>query len=215
MTEQISDIDRDVFQHEIIAAAEEMSAVLRRSAFSPIIWDMIDYACGILDPQGNMVAQAPTIPAQLGIMPMAFRETVKSIPLTDWREGDVVVCNDPYAGCTHTPDIVMFAPVFAAGRLVAIAASIAHHIDVGGRVPGTEGDRSGQAQRHLLQDLCPERARSGSLDGRPRRADGGLQCRRESRGAAGRQIRACGFRYALRRDRRLCRDRAHPRAAGL
>jgi N-methylhydantoinase B len=138
MTERISDIDRDVFQHEIIAAAEEMSAVLRRSAFSPIIWDMIDYACGILDPQGNMVAQAPTIPAQLGIMPMAFRETVKSIPLTDWREGDVVVCNDPYAGCTHTPDIVMFAPVFAAGRLVAIAASIAHHIDVGGRVPGTE-----------------------------------------------------------------------------
>ena len=134
----LSDIDRDVFQHEIIAAAEEMSAVLRRSAFSPIIWDMIDYACGILDPDGNMVAQAPTIPAQLGIMPMAFRESVKAIPLSEWHEGDVVVCNDPYAGCTHTPDIVMFAPVFAEGRLVAIASSIAHHIDVGGRVPGTE-----------------------------------------------------------------------------
>ncbi|GAB2175941.1 hydantoinase B/oxoprolinase family protein [Dongia sp. agr-C8] len=138
MTERLSDIDRDVFQHEIIAAAEEMSAVLRRSAFSPIIWDMIDYACGILDPEGNMVAQAPTIPAQLGIMPMAFRETVKAIPLSEWRAGDVVVCNDPYAGCTHTPDIVMFAPVFADGALVAIASSIAHHIDVGGRVPGTE-----------------------------------------------------------------------------
>jgi N-methylhydantoinase B len=138
VAERISDIDRDVFQHEIIAGAEEMSAVLRRSAFSPIIWDMIDYACGILDPAGNMVAQAPTIPAQLGIMPMAFRETVKAIPLSGWREGDVVVCNDPYAGCTHTPDIVMFAPVFADGALVAIASSIAHHIDVGGRVPGTE-----------------------------------------------------------------------------
>jgi N-methylhydantoinase B len=138
MTVQILDIDRDVFQHEIIAAAEEMSAVLRRSAFSPIIWDMIDYACGILNPSGNMVAQAPTIPAQLGIMPMAFRETVKAIPLSDWRAGDVVVCNDPYAGCTHTPDIVMFAPVFVDGTLVAIASSIAHHIDVGGRVPGTE-----------------------------------------------------------------------------
>ncbi len=138
MTDRLSDIDRDVFQHEIVAAAEEMSAVLRRSAFSPIIWDMIDYACGILDPLGNMVAQAPTIPAQLGIMPMAFRETVKAIPLSEWREGDVVVCNDPYAGCTHTPDIVMFAPVYADGTLVAIASSIAHHIDVGGRVPGTE-----------------------------------------------------------------------------
>jgi N-methylhydantoinase B len=135
---KIDSVSRDVFQHEVVSVAEEMSAALRRSAFSAIIWDMIDYACGLLDPQGNTIAQAPTIPAQLGIMPTAFRHMIRHIPLSEWHEGDVIICNDPYLGCTHTPDIVLFSPVFFDGRLIAIASTVAHHIDVGGRVPGSE-----------------------------------------------------------------------------
>jgi N-methylhydantoinase B len=131
-------IDRDVFQHEVVSVAEEMSKALCRSAFSAIIWDMIDYACGLLDTEGNTISQAPTIPAQLGIMPTAYRYMLRDIPLSGWHEGDVVICNDPYYGCTHTPDIVLFSPVYAQGRIVAIASTVAHHIDVGGRVPGTE-----------------------------------------------------------------------------
>lgn len=135
---QVDPISRDVFQHEAASVAEEMSVALRRSAFSAIIWDMIDYACGLLDPDGNTIAQAPTIPAQLGIMPTAFRHMIRHIPLAEWREGDVIICNDPYLGCTHTPDIVLFSPVFLEGRLIAITSTVAHHIDVGGRVPGSE-----------------------------------------------------------------------------
>jgi len=75
----IDSVSRDVFQHEVVSVAEEMSAALRRSAFSAIIWDMIDYACGLLDPEGNTIAQAPTIPAQLGIMPTAFRHMIRAI----------------------------------------------------------------------------------------------------------------------------------------
>ncbi len=134
----IDSISRDVFQHEVVSVAEEMSAALRRSAFSAIIWDMIDYACGLLDPAGNTIAQAPTIPAQLGIMPTAFRHMIAAIPLAEWQAGDVIICNDPYLGCTHTPDIVLFSPVFFQGRLIAIASTVAHHIDVGGHVPGSE-----------------------------------------------------------------------------
>lgn len=135
---KIDPISRDVFQHEVVSIAEEMSVALRRSAFSAIIWDMIDYACGLLDPEGNTIAQAPTIPAQLGIMPTAFRHMIRHIPLEDWHEGDVIICNDPYLGCTHTPDLVLFSPVHFDGRLIAITSTVAHHIDVGGRVPGTE-----------------------------------------------------------------------------
>ena len=134
----INPIDRDTFQHEIVSAAEEMSMALRRSAYSSIIWDMYDYACGLLLPDGQMLAQAETIPAQLGIMRLAAQHMLKAIPLTQWREGDVLVCNDPYRGCTHTPDIVLFSPVFHEGEIIAIASTIAHHIDVGGKVPGTE-----------------------------------------------------------------------------
>ncbi|MBC8242090.1 MAG: hydantoinase B/oxoprolinase family protein [Alphaproteobacteria bacterium] len=134
----IDPVSRDIFQHELIGVAEEMSVALRRSAYSSIIWDMYDYACGLLLPNGDMIAQAETIPAQLGIMPTAVQHILEEIPLSEWRDGDVIVCNDPYRGCTHTMDIVLFSPVFFEGEIIAIASTIAHHIDIGGKVPGSE-----------------------------------------------------------------------------
>jgi len=91
-------LDRDVFQYQLAAIAEEMSAALRRSAFSPIIWDMLDYSCALFAPHGEMLAQAETIPAQLGVMTYAFEGMIKDIPLDTWRPGDVLICNDPYPG---------------------------------------------------------------------------------------------------------------------
>ena len=44
-------------------------------------------------------------------MRAACQEMLKAIPLATWAEGDVMVCNDPYRGCTHTPDIVLFSGV--------------------------------------------------------------------------------------------------------
>jgi N-methylhydantoinase B len=138
MTE-IDPISRDVFQHQVHGIAEEMSMALRRAAFSSIIWDMYDYACGLFTPEGDMLSQAETIPAQLGIMSTAIRYMFKKVPRETWKPGDIIVCNDPYQGCTHTPDICLFSPVFHDGELIALTSTIAHHVDVGGKVPGSEG----------------------------------------------------------------------------
>lgn len=134
----IDSIDRDVFQQALVGIAEEMSSALRRAAYSSIIWDMYDYACGLFTPGGEMLAQARTIAAQLGIMATAFKHMTAAHPLAGWKPGDVYVSNDPYKGCTHTPDIVLFSPVFLAGELVAVTSTIAHHVDVGGKIPCTE-----------------------------------------------------------------------------
>ena len=69
----VDPITRDVFQRALVGIAEEMSMALRRAAFSSIIWDMYDYACGLFTPDGEMMAQAKTIPAQLGIMSTALK----------------------------------------------------------------------------------------------------------------------------------------------
>ncbi|MCR9140171.1 MAG: hydantoinase B/oxoprolinase family protein [Alphaproteobacteria bacterium] len=138
MSIEIDSISRDVFQYEVVSVAEEMSMALKGSAYSSIIWDMLDYACGVLDPDGNTIAQAETIPAQLGIMPTAVKRIFEKIPLEEWHEGDVIICNDPFFGCTHTLDILLFSPVFYDGTIIAISATVAHHIDLGGKVPGTE-----------------------------------------------------------------------------
>jgi len=134
----IDSIDRDVFQQALVGIAEEMSVSLRRAAYSSIIWDMYDYACGLFTPAGEMLAQARTIAAQLGIMATALRYMREAHPLENWQPGDVYVCNDPYRGCTHTMDVVLFSPVFLEGALVAVTSTIAHHVDIGGKIPCTE-----------------------------------------------------------------------------
>ncbi|HEX6094274.1 MAG TPA: hydantoinase B/oxoprolinase family protein, partial [Dongiaceae bacterium] len=100
MPSNIDPISRDVFQRQLVGIAEEMSMALRRAAFSSIIWDMYDYSCGLFTPAGEMMAQAETIPAQLGIMSTALSHVTKAVPLETWKPGDVLVCNDPFRGCT-------------------------------------------------------------------------------------------------------------------
>ncbi len=56
---------------------------------------------------------------------------------TRMRDGDAFLLNDPYDGGTHLPDITLAVPVFADGRVVALACTMCHHQDVGGRTPGS------------------------------------------------------------------------------
>jgi N-methylhydantoinase B len=122
----------------LLSAAEEMGAVMKRSSFSPIIREMDDFSCAVFAADGDLVAQADYIPAQLGAMSLVVKSTLKR-----WRDalrpGDVFIANHPYMGCMHTPDINILMPAFVAGRLFAWTGATAHHVDVGGVNPGTEG----------------------------------------------------------------------------
>src|SRR5258705_13769593 len=67
-------------------------------------------------------------------------------------EVDVFVSNRPYeGGLPHVSDMAFIAPVFADGRIVAFAGSIAHKADVGGAVPGsTSANATEMFQEGLL-----------------------------------------------------------------
>ncbi|MEF3322904.1 hydantoinase B/oxoprolinase family protein [Gulosibacter sp. GYB002] len=120
------------------SAAEEMGSVLKRSSYSPIIRDMDDFSCALFTSEGDLVAQADYIPAQLGAMSLV----VKSV-IDRWhgriQDGDVFICNHPYLGAMHLPDINIVTPIFHEGELLAWSGTAAHHIDVGGVNPGSEG----------------------------------------------------------------------------
>lgn len=138
---QLSEIDAVTFEvasAALLSAAEEMGSVLKRSSYSPIIRDMEDFSCAIFTAKGELVAQADYIPAQLGAMSLV----VKSI-LERWKgrinPGDAFICNHPYQGAMHLPDINIVTPIFVDGELVAWSGTAAHHIDVGGVNPGSEG----------------------------------------------------------------------------
>ncbi len=140
MSASVSEIlDREVFQYQLSAITGEMSNSIRRAAFSPIIWDMQDYSCALISPQGELISQADTIPSLLGILSSAFAGITAELPLAGWQQGDVMICNDPYRGCTHTPDLVLMSPVYWEGEIVAVSAAVAHHVDIGGKLPQHDG----------------------------------------------------------------------------
>jgi len=125
-------IELGIFASRLSAVCDEMGAVLQRSAFSPNIRERLDFSCAVFDAEGGLCAQAAHIPVHLGSMAHAMAGIVAGI---DWREGDMIVLNDPYLGGTHLPDVTVVAPLFHAGRLQAFVANRAHHADIGGHTP--------------------------------------------------------------------------------
>ena len=110
------------------AIAEEMGAVLVRSAFSANIKERRDCSTALFDEGGRMIAQAEHIPVHLGAMP----DAVATVMTRDPGLGEVWALNDPYAGGTHLPDITLVSRTD-----VGFAVTRAHHADVGGREPGS------------------------------------------------------------------------------
>ena len=67
-------------------------------------------------------------------------------------EGDIFVLNDPFDGGMHLPDIFLFKPIYVDGRTAwPIAATICHHTDVGGRVPGSNASDSTEIYQEGLR----------------------------------------------------------------
>src|ERR671935_912246 len=126
-------VELQVLGSGLRSVADEMGAVLVRSAFSANIKERRDCSTALFDPDGDMVMQAEHIPVHLGAMPAA----VAAVRDRDHAPGVSWILNDPYAGGTHLPDITVVTPAFHDGELLGFAAARAHHADVGGRVPGS------------------------------------------------------------------------------
>ena len=127
-----------VIQSALTAAADEMFAVLRKTAMSPIIYEVLDVGTGITDAQGRLVCSGAGIPTFVGVLDKAVQRILTLHPADTIRHGDMFITNDPYyGGVTHLSDVVLALPVFAQDALIGWSASIAHWNDIGGMTPGS------------------------------------------------------------------------------
>ncbi len=117
------------------AAAESMGWTLMRTAHSTFVKETEDFSCQVLTPKGLTVAS----PLSFGATWYTGLDYGGVIPLFDYKEGDICITSDPYAGyvATHTPDVHMWKPVFYEGKLVCFVGNHIHNTDVGGAVPAT------------------------------------------------------------------------------
>ncbi|MGV0877525.1 hydantoinase B/oxoprolinase family protein [Martelella sp. FLE1502] len=139
MTDKTFDpVTFDIIQNALEAIADEMFYAQVKTSMSAIIYEVLDLSTSILNPEGQIAASGAGIPAFIGVLDKAIAGILAKFPLEDIREGDVFASNDPYfGGVTHLNDMVLAAPVFHDGVMVAWVANIAHWNDVGGNVPGS------------------------------------------------------------------------------
>ncbi|MGY6627090.1 MAG: hydantoinase B/oxoprolinase family protein [Oceanicaulis sp.] len=126
----------ELFNRRFMAVAEQMGAVLERTAHSVNIKERLDFSCAVFDADGGLVANAPHMPVHLGSMSASVRAALDAHP--DLAPRDAIALNAPWNGGTHLPDITVIQPVCDEGgtRLFFVAAR-GHHADVGGIAPGS------------------------------------------------------------------------------
>jgi N-methylhydantoinase B len=154
----------EVLRNRLDAIADEMEMTLLKSAASPIVKEGLDASAALFNVQGETIAQAAAIPIHLGALQLAAQRIVRAFPPGGMRDGDAFLLNDPYDGGTHLPDITLAVPVVAEGRVAALACTMCHHQDVGGRTPGSvPTDATELYQEGLI--IPPTRLfRAGELD---------------------------------------------------
>jgi N-methylhydantoinase B len=129
-------IRRELIREGLAAICEEMAVSVIRTSHSETVKSAMDFSTALCDADGQIIAQGVTLPNQLGALPDAVAAVLLEFGGT-LVPGDVIMVNDPFAGGMHLPDIFVVKPVFHEGRLVAVVATVAHHADLGGLVPGS------------------------------------------------------------------------------
>lgn len=132
----VDPVTQEIIEGKLLATVDEMGIVMARTSMSPVIYEVLDFACGVLSAEGELVAQMNGITLFTG----TFGAQVKALIArfgTNLEDGDILLTNDPYAGGTHACDFAIVKPIFFEGALFAYAINVAHYLDVGGSVPGS------------------------------------------------------------------------------
>lgn len=127
----------EVIRHGLSSVAEQMKRALIRTAFSPVIYEVLDFAVAIYDPRVRLLAQAPTLPHFMGTLSFCVKSAVSAVGGEDALEpGDVILYNIPYGSGSHPQDAAVVMPVYLDDReLVGYTAVKGHWLDIGGKEP--------------------------------------------------------------------------------
>lgn len=122
----------EIIESSLVAAAEESFVAFGRTSKSPVIYEVLDYAAGLMDASGRLVAQANGVPGFLGTLDMATQDCIKKFGADGFDPGDICIVNVPYTSGTHLNDVTLVMPVFVKGKLVAFSTIKGHWSEVGG-----------------------------------------------------------------------------------
>jgi N-methylhydantoinase B len=130
-------ITTEIIRHGLNSAAEQMKRALIRTAFSPVIYEVVDFAVAIYDRQVRLLAQAPSLLIFMGTMSFCVDAAVEAVGGEEALEpGDIILYNWPYGTGSHPQDCAVVMPVFLDDEeLIGYTAIKGHWLDIGGKEP--------------------------------------------------------------------------------
>ena len=141
----VDPITLEVIRHGLVSITNQIDANIKRTAFSPYIYEYNDFAVGLTDASGQLIAQCtggmpPFVADSVGT---AVRDGLSIYGADRLAHGDVVLCNHAAVQGQHLNNTVMYTPIRAADaraagerdRLIGFFAINVHWIDIGGSVP--------------------------------------------------------------------------------
>ncbi len=129
----------EVLWNRLLSVANEQQVALMRTAFSTVVRESQDLACGVFDTRAQMIAQSLTgTPGHINPMATGARHLLEAYPPDKLEAGDVLITNDPWLTAGQVNDMTVLTPVFNAGEIVAYFASCCHSPDVGGHILSAE-----------------------------------------------------------------------------
>jgi N-methylhydantoinase B len=129
-------ITTEVIRNAFNAIADDMSRVLGRSAFSPVIYECKDYGVGLFNEKVETLGQAPGHPLFIGGLDWGVQSVVDKYGLENLNPGDVFVVNDSYITGMHLNDTDIIRVLTYKDEPVGFAGIRAHWADVGTADPG-------------------------------------------------------------------------------
>lgn len=123
----------------LLEVTRHMYRRLQRSAFSNAVREVLDFAVCVHMPTEEGTQLVAVTEGCTHFAPCHAHMT--NFVMDEWGldtlgPGDTLVCNDPWRGAIHLPDISLFRPVFWEGELVFILSDATHLMDIGGAMAG-------------------------------------------------------------------------------
>jgi len=146
----------EIIKGGLIAISDEMFIVLQKTAMSTVIYETLDYACGLTDATAQLISQGNGVTGFLGCLTFAVEDVLAKFGARDQiYPDDIFITNEPYGGGgTHLSDVTLIAPIFHDGHVVAFAANKGHWNELGGKDPGSWTTDATEVYQEGLQFPC-------------------------------------------------------------
>ena len=111
----------EIIRCALRAAANEMSAVLRKTAYNMMIYEVQDYCVAVLDDEGRTMSQNEgALPIFLADLGVAVQDGIEVYGKENIHPGDVFLVNHPEICGQHLNNMAVYTPFFW-DRQIAVA----------------------------------------------------------------------------------------------